>query len=344
VGTSFACGSSTATLAPAGTLTCTATYSVSQADLTAGSVTNTASASGAGLTSNTASATVKAAVTPPMILAVMPNEMGQGAVKQNVYIVGLTFGDGTWTPMSVQFSGTGITVNSVTRTNLFVLTVSVSVLPNAATTLRDVTVVNPDGGRVTELHGSDVDPAPSIGSLSPTSLGQGAASQIVVITGSNFLSGTWPNSSVAFSGTGITVNSVSRSDSTHLTVIISVSATATVGGRSVTVTNLDGGVGSLGSAFTVNARPTITSLNPSSLRHGLSNQAMTITGTGFVNGATVSFSGTGITVNSVSWTNATHVAVVISLSASTATGTRNVTVTNPDAGLFTVSNGFTVLN
>jgi len=35
--------------------------------------------------------------------------------------------------------------------------------------------------------------------------------------------------------------------------------------------------------------------------------------------------------------------VVISLSASADTGTRNVTVTNPDAGPFTLTNGFTVL-
>jgi len=35
--------------------------------------------------------------------------------------------------------------------------------------------------------------------------------------------------------------------------------------------------------------------------------------------------------------------VVISLSASAATGARNVTVTNPDAGTLTLTDGFTVL-
>jgi hypothetical protein len=110
----------------------------------------------------------------------------------------------------------------------------------------------------------------------------------------------------------------------------------------VTVTNLDGGVGSRATAFTVNARPTITSLSPNSRTRGTSNQTITITGTGFVSGATVAFTGTGITVNSVTRTSATQLTVVISLSGSAATGLRNVTVTNPDAGFYTLTNGFTV--
>jgi hypothetical protein len=58
----------------------------------------------------------------------------------------------------------------------------------------------------------------------------------------------------------------------------------------------------------------------------------------------VAFSGTGINVNSVTRNSATQLTVVISLSSSAATGLRNVTVTNPDAGFYTLSNGFTALN
>ena len=65
---------------------------------------------------------------------------------------------------------------------------------------------------------------------------------------------------------------------------------------------------------------------------------------GFVSGASVAFSGSGITVNSVTRNSATQLTVVISLSSGAAVGTRNVTVTNPDAGWYTLSNGFTVLN
>jgi uncharacterized repeat protein (TIGR01451 family) len=56
--TAFNCGPATTTLAPNATVTCTATYTVVQGDIDAGSVTNTASASGAGLTSGTDTVTV----------------------------------------------------------------------------------------------------------------------------------------------------------------------------------------------------------------------------------------------------------------------------------------------
>jgi hypothetical protein len=62
-----------------------------------------------------------------------------------------------------------------------------------------------------------------------------------------------------------------------------------------------------------------------------------------VSGATVAFSGSGITVKSVTFSSSTKLTVVISLSSTAATGARNVTVTNPDAGTYTLPGGFTVL-
>src|SRR5258706_12023226 len=63
LGTPFSCGAPVA-LAPNGTVSCSKGYTISQADLNAGSVTNKATASGAGLTSNQASSTATASVTP----------------------------------------------------------------------------------------------------------------------------------------------------------------------------------------------------------------------------------------------------------------------------------------
>ena len=234
----------------------------------------------------------------------------------------------------------------MTRVNSVLLTVNLSISSSAATTLRDVTVVNPDGGRGTDSSAFDVDPAPSISSLSPSSRGQGAVSQNIVVTGSNFLSGSWPSSSVWFSGTGITVNSVSRTNSTHLTVNISIASGAATGARDVTVRNLDAGRATLVGGFTVNVGPGVASLNSSSRGQGAASQNITVNGSNFLAGAwptsSVAFSGTGITVNSVSRTSSSLLTVNISVSTSAAVGARTVTVRNLDGGIGSLASAFTV--
>ena len=279
----------------------------------------------------------------PTITSLSPSTRGQGASNENIVITGSNFGSGTWANSSVTFSGAGITVNSVSRTDSTHLTVNVSIAAGAATGARDVTVRNTDGGRATKSGGFTVAAGPTITSLSPSSRGQGATSQVIVVTGTNFASGSWPTSAVAFSGSGITVNSVTRSDATHLSVNVSISATAAVGARNLTIRNpSDGGTASKANAFTVNVRPTITSLNPNSRARGQANQNIVVTGTGFQAGALVSFSGSGITIVSVTFTDSSHLTVKISVASGAATGSRNVTVTNPDQGTFTLSSGFKV--
>jgi hypothetical protein len=89
--------------------------------------------------------------------------------------------------------------------------------------------------------------------------------------------------------------------------------------------------------------PTVTSATPSSRAQGLSNQSVTITGTGFASGAVASFSGTGITVNSTTFVSSTSLTANITLAGNATTGARNITVTNSDllngscTGCFTVN-------
>jgi hypothetical protein len=102
-------------------------------------------------------------------------------------------------------------------------------------------------------------------------------------------------------------------------------------------------------SFTVAAAPTITSLSPSTSTRG-SNLTVTISGTGFVSGATVAFNpntaNDTFTVGTVTFNSANKLTVVISIpNSSRADGTYNVVVTNPDGSssnnsTFTVGSGF----
>src|SRR5205085_2868642 len=79
---------------------------------------------------------------------------------------------------------------------------------------------------------------------------------------------------------------------------------------------------------------------------GASKQVIAVKGKNFVSGATASF-GANITVESTSFTNSTELKATITVESAATTGLRNVTVTNPDAGVssasaFTVNAGPTI--
>jgi len=184
-------------------------------------------------------------------------------------------------------------------------------------------------------------PPPSVTSVNPNSGAQGQSLPSVIITGSNFQSGA----TCGF-GAGITVNSCAFNSATQLTANLSISSTAAVGTRNVTVTNPDSQTGTLPNGFTVTTGgppppPTVSSVNPNSGAQGQSLPSVMITGSNFQSGATCSF-GAGITVNSCAFNSATQLTANITISSTATLGTRNVTVTNPDNQTSTLSNGFSV--
>jgi len=69
---------------------------------------------------------------------------------------------------------------------------------------------------------------------------------------------------------------------------------------------------------------------------------VTITGSGFATGATVSVSGTGITTSNVTVTSATQLTATLTISTGAALGARDVSVTTPGGGTATLPGGFTV--
>jgi hypothetical protein len=182
---------------------------------------------------------------------------------------------------------------------------------------------------------------PVLLSVSPSAGQLGQQNLSVVITGqfTSFVQGT----TTASLGAGITVNSVIVSDATHATVSISIASNAAVGSRTVTLTT-GAEVDSLANGFSVTAgTPVLVSVSPSSGQQGQQNLSVAITGqfTSFVQGTTTATFGAGITVNSVTVSDATHAMVSISIAASGAVGSRTVILTT-GAEVDSLANGFSI--
>src|SRR5712691_1575488 len=179
------------------------------------------------------------------------------------------------------------------------------------------------------LLSSSSTPAPTVTSISPNS-GTINGGTAVSITGTGFLAGA----TVSLGGTPVT----------GVTVVNSTSITATTpahaaGLVNVIVTNSDTQSGTLTQGFTYttvsNPPPTLTGISPAS-GTAAGGTAVTITGTGFLAGATVSLGGTqatGVTVvNSTSITATTP---------AHAAGAVDVVVSNSDTQSGTLTQGFT---
>ena len=115
-------------------------------------------------------------------------------------------------------------------------------------------------------------------SISPTTLPAGATNQAVTINGSGFAANFVTGGGTVDFGDGVTVLSLTRNSNTRLTARVTVSPSAVPGPRNVQV-NAPGGLStSLQGAFTVAAGPTITSLNPASMRRTGTTQTLMVTG------------------------------------------------------------------
>jgi Putative Ig domain. len=96
---------------------------------------------------------------------------------------------------------------------------------------------------------------------------------------------------------------------------------------------------------------TPSSCSPPSIATGAANVNVIVTGStngdtgffdpglGFSNRISANVSGAGVTVNSVIYTDPTHITLNVSVSGGASTGARNVTVTNPDGQSATSSSG-----
>jgi hypothetical protein len=256
---------------------------------------------------------------PPSINYVHSSVSGIAPAPTEVFVAGDAFAENT----QVTFAGTSASDVHVLNPWFLVATAPVGA------DLSQITV--------TTQRGSDSIAAPTVGAVTPSSLGQGASSQTVAVTGNGFVPG--PGLAASFSGAGITVTSTTFVSATQVNARVSVATGADTTARDVTVTNSDGLTGSCSSCFTVNPGPTILSVSPTSVsRAGGGIRTLTVTGTNFGATATASFSSSnGISGITVTWNDSTSLTVTFTFSTSASVSNRTLTITNPDGGRVTIT-------
>jgi hypothetical protein len=212
---------------------------------------------------------------------------------------------------TVLFGGSALTGTTVTPTTITGTT------PAHAAGAVNVVVTNPDtqtGSCAACFTYVAPAPAPTVTSTSPNS-GTSAGGQTISVNGTNFQTGA----TVTLGGTPLTVTSVTA------TVISGTTRVHAPGAVSVVATNPDQQSGTCASCYTYVAAPapTVTGIAPNT-GSTLGNDAVTVSGSNFQAGATVSIGGSLLNVTTV---NATQ---ITGTTRSRAAGVVNVVVTNAD--------------
>jgi hypothetical protein len=169
----------------------------------------------------------------PLVQRIAPNVAGQGAstrlVVESLYLTDKT---------QLSLSGTGITLvpkNVFINVQTHQLVAPIAVDSNATPGARDVTLLNPDGGKSTCRACFNVTPAPVVSKANPPQVYWGT--NTVQLFGSGFT----PNTAVQFPSGTVTVDSVKFVNSGEIDIAITVSQKTPAGYQRLVVTNPDGG-------------------------------------------------------------------------------------------------------
>jgi type II secretory pathway pseudopilin PulG len=263
-------------------------------------------------------ATTSLTVNPaPSITSANPASVS-GGVQTTVNLAGTGFQTG---------AGGTITSSAGTTSNASISSTTAATVkltaPGSGGTVT-LTLTNPDGG--SDTIDVTVVSAPDVTSISPNSVTTGTTTNLT-FTGVNFMG------PVTLTPSAGTVNSVTVNSSTQATVNYTAPAT---GPRSVTWTwrNADGGTENTVPVLTVNpAALNVASVTPAGVVVNSTNKTLTLSGTGFQNGASLS-ANVG-TLSSFVVSSATSATVKYNAPASAQTVT--LTWVNPDGGSDTIS-------
>jgi hypothetical protein len=215
-----------------------------------------------------------------------------------------------------------VTFGTTPATNALVVAVNssaINVVTPVGTGTVSVTVTNPDGQLATIFNGFTYsNPPPALASVTPSS-GSSTGGTVITLAGSGFQN-------------GMTVL-VGSSAATNVVVANGNSALATtppgLGSVSVTIKNPDGQSSTLASSYTYMQSPTITAISPNPV-NSAGGTTVTITGSGFLAGASVMFGSITVPASSVQVLSSNAIQVV---APSAPVGTVAVTVTDPGGSI-----------
>ena len=283
----------------------------------------------------------------PSITSVTPASGGQGAKNLPITISGNNFSRGE------QVTITNLLVHDVQWVNRTTLTAQVDIPSNAAAQADDLKVTNADGAAsATKTGAFTVTKPPSPTAVSPTSYGQGAQGVKVTVTGPDFVQGATvdlgPGITVVGTPTvtqGQVIPVVAPDPDDTLVATVNIDENAAAIQRDVTVTNPDGGTGTLAKGFAVNFGPKVTGITPVFLAPDGSG-SVTIAGSNFstTSGKTATPKIQGVTLsNVVVASDGNSLTADAKVDSGTPKGALDVVVTNPtDSGTGTCKGCFYV--
>jgi hypothetical protein len=169
----------------------------------------------------------------PQASGVTPPTGAQGTtVTVTIAGDGFTIGD----TAAVVITGSGVTVSNVRVQSATTAVATLTIARSAPLGSRKLTLTTSTGGTSPDLTFTIVPPAPTLTAISPTNATAGTSVSLT-LTGTNFIKNA---TTVAVSGSGITVGQVTVQKSTALTVALTIGSGAAPGARDVTVKTAGG--------------------------------------------------------------------------------------------------------